>query len=284
MKTTSMSQELQKTANSNNSLTQYNGQNSLIGDWIKTDTELAIANTYAEKKIGDFTREDMTKLVEIMAQWRILLGVTSEPTEQELIIICQFMYDNFKKFTLADVRLAMNWAIGGRLDVGFVTQKNISSYYVSRVMNAYDEYKRHIFNNMMHEREKYRQRQEIDKPRPQTQQEKAETFKEFVVSMYRAYQNGGMLYDVGDSLYDWIKRTGQLNPTKEEIKAAVDYGRERYMEEMREKNLRQQLTEAIEKKDKEERQKKFAREYVIRLYFERMTLGEIMKKIELTQF
>lgn len=279
-----MSQELQKTTNSNNSLTQYNGQNSLIGDWIKTDTELAIAKTYAEKRIGDFTREDMTKLVEIMAQWRILLGVTSEPTEQELIIICQFMYDNFKKFTLADVRLAMNWAIGGRLDVGFVTQKNISSYYVSRVMNAYDDYKRHIFNDMMAEREKYRQRLEIDKPRPQTPKEKAETFKEFVVSMYRAYQNGGMLYDVGDSLYDWIKRTGQLNPTKEEVQAAVEYGKEKYSEVMRERNLRQILSEAVDNKTKEEQQKKFAREYIIRLYFERYTLGEIIKKIELTQF
>jgi hypothetical protein len=279
-----MSQELQKTTNSNNSLTQYNGQNSLIGDWIKTDTELAIAKTYAEKRIGDFTREDMTKLVEIMAQWRILLGVTSEPTEQELIIICQFMYDNFKKFTLADVRLAMNWAIGGRLDVGFVTQKNISSYYVSRVMNAYDDYKRHIFNDMMAEREKYRQRLEIDKPRPQTPKEKAETFKDFVVSMYKAYQNDSLLYDVGDSLYDWIKRTGQLNPTKEEVQAAVEYGKEKYSEVMRERNLRQILSEAVDNKTKEEQQKKFAREYIIRLYFERYTLGEIIKKIELTQF
>lgn len=279
-----MSQELQKVANSNNSLLQYNGQNSLIGDWIKTETELAIAKTYAEKKIGDFTREDMTKLVEIMAQWRVLLGVTSEPTEQELIIICQFMYDNFKKFTLADVRLAMNWAIGGRLDVGFVTQKNISSYYVSRVMNAYDDYKRHIFNDMMAEREKYKQRLEIDKPRQQTPKEKAETFKDFVVSMYKAYQKDSLLYDVGDSLYDWIKRTGQLNPTKEEVQAAVEYGKEKYSEIMRERNLRQILSEAVDKKSKEEQQKKFAREYIIRLYFERYTLGDIIKKIELTQF
>ena len=279
-----MSQELQKTTNSNNSLTQYNGQNSLIGDWIKTETELAIAKTYAEKKIGDFTREDMTKLVEIMAQWRILLGVTSDPTEQELIIICQFMYDNFKKFTLSDVRLAMNWAIAGKFDVGFVTLKNINSYYVSRVMNAYDEYKRQIFNGFMEEREKMRRRQEIDKPRPLTNQEKAETFKDFVVSMYRAYQGEGLLYDVGDSLYDWIKRTGQLNPNKQEIQEAVEYGRRRFNEEMQEKNLKNLLTEAFDKKSKEDQQRKYAREYIIRLYFERMTLGEILRKIDVSQF
>lgn len=279
-----MSQELQKTTNSNNSLTQYNGQNSLIGDWIKTETELAIAKTYAEKKIGDFTREDMTKLVEIMAQWRILLGVTSDPTEQELIIICQFMYDNFKKFTLSDVRLAMNWAIAGKFDVGFVTLKNINSYYVSRVMNAYDEYKRQIFNGFMEEREKMRRRQEIDKPRTLTNQEKAETFKDFVVSMYRAYQGDGLLYDVGDSLYDWIKRTGQLNPNKQEIQEAVEYGRRRFNEEMQEKNLKNLLTEALDKKSKEDQQRKYAREYIIRLYFERMTLGEILRKIDVSQF
>ena len=119
---------------------------------------------------------------------------------------------------------------------------------------------------------------------PQTPKEKAETFKDFVVSMYKAYQNDSLLYDVGDSLYDWIKRTGQLNPTKEEVQAAVEYGKEKYSEVMRERNLRQILSEAVDNKTKEEQQKKFAREYIIRLYFERYTLGEIINKIELTQF
>ena len=89
-------------------------QNVLIGDWIRNDTEIAVAQTFSEKRIGSFDREDMAKLVEVMAKWRVLLGVNNDSSETELIVICQFVYDNFKKFTLMDIKLAMNWAVSGK--------------------------------------------------------------------------------------------------------------------------------------------------------------------------
>ena len=279
-----MSQEIQKNQQSKNSLIQYNQPSSIVGDWIRSDDEYAVALTYAEKKIGDFKREDMTKLVELMAQWRLLLGVTSESTEQELIVIVQFMYDNFKKYTLADVRLAMNWAISGKTDVGFVTQKNISSFYVSKAMKAYDDEKRGIYNQMMAERDKYLSRmQEINKPKI-TPLQKAESFKEMIVGMYDSVQMGGIFYDIGDMVYNWLKRTGQLKPSKEQIDAAVRYGQDRYYQEKEEKSLRQKLTDTIDPMDKEKKQKKYAREFIIMQYFTVKTIGEIVDKIHSSQF
>lgn len=263
---------------------QSTEQNKLIGSWIRNDAERAVALTYSEKRIGDFTREDMTKLVEIMAQWRVLLGVTSDPTEQELIIICQFMYDNFKQYTLADVRLAMNWAIAGKLDIGFVSQKNISSYYVSRAMNAYDEAKRHIFNNLMEERERHLSRQiELEKSKP-TPQEEAESFKGYAVSLYKSYNDGTNWYDISDIFYNWLKRTGQMNPTQKEIAEAVQYGKTRYMEDRQGDSLKDKLTKTVEPQKKEEQQRKYAREYMIRLYFDKTPLGKIVDKINPSQF
>lgn len=263
---------------------QSTEQNKLIGSWIRNDAEKAVALTYSEKRIGDFKREDMTKLVELMAQWRVLLGVTSDPTEQELIIICQFMYDNFKQYTLADVRLAMNWAIAGKLDVGFVTQKNISSYYVSKVMNAYDEAKRQIFNSFMEEREKHLSRQnELEKPKP-TPQEEAESFKGYAISLYKSYQDGISWYDISDIFYNWLKRTGQMNPSQKEVAEAVEYGKRKYMEDRQNDNLKDKITKSIEPQKKQDQQKKYARQYMIQLYFDKTPINVLVEKIKPSQF
>ena len=281
-----MSNELQKTP-LNSSRAVSTRQNKLIGDWIQNDLELEIAKTYEHKKIGDYTKEDMTKLVELMAHWRLLLGVTTESTEMELVVICQFVYDNFKKFTLPDIRMAMNWAISGKIDIGFVSQKTLSSYYVSKVLNAYNEEKRHIFNDMMERRERHLQRLSLDTKPEVTNVEKANSFKEMLVSIYQSHHEGRAFYDFNDFIYNWLKRTGQLQATQEDINAAVFYGQEKYREERRQQNavnILRQLSNLDTKDNKEEKQKKYAREYMIKKYLDKYTLGEIVSKIKPDQF
>lgn len=262
-------------------------QNKLIGDWIKNELELEIAKTYEHKKIGDYTKEDMTKLVELMAHWRLLLGVTTDSTEMELVVICQFVYDNFKKFTLPDIRMAMNWAISGKIDIGFVSQKTLSSFYVSKVLNAYNEEKRHIFNDMMERRERHLQRMAVDTKPEVTNVEKANSFKEMLVSIYQSHREGRPFYDFNDFIYNWLKRTGQLQASQEDINAAVFYGQEKYREERRQQNavnILRQLSNLDTKDNKEEKQKKYAREYMIKKYLDKYTLGEIVSKIKPDQF
>ena len=251
---------------------QSSEQNKLIGDWIKDENEYQIALTYSEKKIGEFNRDDMTKLVEVMAQWRLLLGVTSDSTEAELIVICQFVYDNFKKFSLSDIKLAMNWTIAGRVEVGFVSQKNISSYYVSRALNGYEEVKRSIFNRMMEERNRYLNRLEDQKSKKivETPEEKADGFKEFILSMYNQHINGGVFYDLGDMVYDWLKKTNQLDRNAEVINAAIKFGHEKLMEEKMSAKFKNKLYDAIDEASDERKKKKYAREYMIRKYFDKV--------------
>mgnify|MGYP007090091109 CR=1 FL=1 len=283
--TIKMKNEVVKKAD--NQLSSSFKNNKLLGDWIQNETEHAIALTYSEKKIGDYNREDMTKLVELMAQWRLLLGVTSESTEAELIVICQFVYDNFKKFTLSDIRLAMNWAISGKTDIGFVSQKSISSFYVSKAINAYEDYKRQIFNDLMERRERYLQRNNVNQPVEPTPEEKANTFKDLIVGMYKSHKNGQAFYDFGDFVYNWMKSTNQLKASPEEVNAAVFYGQEKYRAERRGEvaaNIMKNLINNDVPDNKEQRQKKYAREYMIMKYFEKHTIGEIISKIHPNQF
>lgn len=280
--------EIQKTTPSKNSLSLSNQPNKLIGEWIQNESEYQVALTYGEKRIGNFGREDMTNLVELMAQWRIHLGVTSDPTEQELIIICQFVYDNFKTFTLADIRLAMNWAIAGKIDLGFISQKTFSSFYVSKAINAYSDQKRHHFNTLMERREQQLRRSEIENKKELTPLEKADEFKTLIVSMYQGYRSGGIFYDFGDFIYDWLKNTKQIDQSdKSNIQAAVVYGKEKYRKEKQKNNvavLARAVAPKKEPENQEQMEKKYAREYIIIQYFEKYSLGEIIQKIKPEQF
>jgi len=281
-----MSNEIQKATQSSNSLERSSGQSKLIGDWITNEAEYSVARTYEGKRIEDFNHEDMKKLVEVMALWRHHLGVTSDPTEQELIVICQFVYDNFKRFTLADIRLAMNWAIAGKIDVGFVTQKNISSYYVSKALNAYGEAKRSIYNELMENRDRILERRSLEKSVQHTPAEKANQFREYIVSLYQGYKQGGYFYDIGDFAYNWLKKTNQLKLSKEHIDAAVAYGKQA-ASKIRQADAGSAaalLRQSIAKESREQSEKRLAREYILMQYFDALSLPQIIDRISIKDF
>jgi hypothetical protein len=260
--------------------------NRLIGDWIKNDTELAIANTMSEKKIKEFNREDMAELVSVMGQWRLLLGVTGDSTETELIFICQFIYDNFGKFTLSDVRIAMNWTISGKVDVGYVTQKNISAYYISKALQAYENKKIEIINEIAINKERLESRYE-DK-RELTPEEKAKSFKEYLIMIYESYKENGKFWDGPEYIYKWLKETGQVNPTKDEINEAVIFGYQKLMKEKEEdafeKTFKNINKEKLSLEDSEARKKKYAREFIVCKIFDSVELYDLLKKINIQYF
>lgn len=259
-----------------------------MGEWIKNEDQLAIAKTYSQKPIGQFSREELQYLVEVMGTWRILLGASTDPTEHELIIITQFVYDNFKKLTIPDIQLAMNWAISGKTDLGFVSTKIISSFYVSKAINAYLVLKKEILQSIAEEKDKYLRIKEIEesKNKKPTPEQKAQIFKEHIASLYESHKKGIPWFDFGDIVYEWIKKTGQLNRNPEVIQKAIKYGEDRYLAERRGENMKGSLQDALINYGgkKEQRQKKYARQYMVMIYFDQLSLPEIINKINISQF
>jgi hypothetical protein len=225
----------------------------------------------------------MKKLVEVMARWRVLLGVTTEPTDTELIVICQFVYDNFKNYTLEDIKLAMNWAISGKTEVGFVTQKTISSYYVSRALNAYDALKRQLYNKLMEERSNHLRKLEADTKAEFTPEQKAENFKSLILELFDSYQKGGFFIDYGDMVYNWLKKTRIITITNELVNEAVKYGKDQFLEE-RKKEAEKRILKAIEPSSRDYREKKLARHYIVLHFFKNTDLQQIIKSIKPEQF
>lgn len=272
-----------------NSLSQLNKQNSLIGNWIENETELEIVKTFSNKKIGQFTKEDMAELVELMAKWKVLLGAVNEATSSELILICQFIYDNFKKFTLEDIRIAMNWAISGKIDMSFVSTKTISALYVSKALQFYEEEKKNIINKVAVEKAAYERKQSLENPTPVSAEEKANIFKTLLIDVYTNYKEKQHFVDFKDFVYNWLKTNKILVPTKKDVADAMVYGETKNREcknlESKDKKELISFTKYFESQDDEYRKKKFARQYIVMKFFDKINnFQELLSHIKIEQF
>ena len=280
-----MNNQLAK-ANLQNSISQYKGQNLLIGDWIKNESDLLIVQTFSEKRIADFNKEDMKGLVEIMGKWRFLLGVQSESSDTELVYICQFIYDEFKKFTLSDIRMAMNWAISGKIDMTFVSQKTLSAAYVSKAIQAYEDEKRAIIKRISYDKESYERNKQRDEPLKVTPEEQANTFLTILLDAYKKYKESGIFYDLGDFIYNWMKNNKIANITKEVVNDAMIYGETRFREfkEEQKHEAGMRRIKIMNAGNDDFHKKKFAREYIIRKFFDKVEFDQLVKLVKVEQF
>jgi hypothetical protein len=272
------------TTQSNNSLTQFSKQNPLIGNWINDDNELAIAKTFDDKRLKDYNAEDMVRLVEVMAKWRLLLGVTSDVSSAELTFICQFLYDNFKNITLSDINLSMNWAISGKIEIGFVSQKTISSFYVSKALLAYSEQKKKIVEDILYKKERHEIRESNSRVVELNAEKRANNFKDYLIAVYNNYEDMGVVNDLGDMVYKWLKKSEILITTPELVSNALVYGNEKYIEERQNESLIGIINKVVDTFTEENRKKKLARAYIISTIFSKMTLQELILKIKISHF
>jgi len=262
---------------------QQKKPNSLIGNWIVNTEEYNIASTLSEKRVGDFNREEMGQIVDLMANWRLMLGVTNEVTQEELVFITQFIYDNFKYLALRDLQYAKDWAIMGKTDVGFVTQKTFSSYYVSKCINAYELEKRRIINEISHRKERYETKKAINKPSQVSPQEKANSFKDYLLTLYKSFIDDREYVDIGDMVYNWAKENNLLSLNPREVDAAMLYANERIREyKISEKSVSTSLN--LLPTDEETRKKKYARIYILNNMFRKYAISELISKINLDYF
>jgi hypothetical protein len=252
-----------------------------LGDWIKNAEELAIVKTFDEKQIKDYNSSDMAGLVDLMAQWRLLLGTTSEVTAEELTFICQFLYENFGHLCFSDIRFSMMWAISGKIDLGFVSQKTLSSFYISKAINAYMDNKAEMVNRIAEAKLRHESSKPVKKLTPT---EKANNFKSHIITVYKDYKEDGTLIDFGDMVYKWLKKSGCINPTPADIDEALTIGNNKYIAERQEESLKNIVLQTVNPKTENYLKRKYAREYLIKKYFDKTDIIQIVKRISPTQF
>jgi hypothetical protein len=265
---------------------QYQGISTISSSLVaiaKNSEELAVAKTMAEKKISQFNKSDMAGLVSLLGQWKVLLGSNTEISDAELIFVCQFIYDNFGRFTLSDIKITMQMAVCGKLNIEYVSQKTISGLYISKCLNSYEEYKARIINELAYKKQKHENQLSIEASKNATQEQKATIHKEYLVSMYNSYKNNGVINDYGDFIYKWMKQESILAPNNQDVTDALAAAQERLTKE---RNLDISIGNKLkpEEKSDEEKKKRFAREFLVMRIFESNDIIELLKLVKLEYF
>jgi len=258
--------------------------NNLIGDWIKSEDHLIIAQTFSEKKIAQFNKNDMAQLVDAIAKWQVMLGLGSDSTEQELVFICQFIYDNFGSLTLADINTASNLVVSQKIILEYTSQRKITALYVSKSLNAYTEYKTNLYNEILANKRKHLEKLEDSKVRVLTPSEKANDFKNHIIAMYKNYEQDGWTIDFGDFVYEWMKKLNLINNAI--VPQALAYAETRYIDDKKNPNsFAMQVKMGLNNIESIKFQKKkYAREYVVNNFFQHNDILDIIQLIKIDQF
>jgi hypothetical protein len=91
-----------------------------------------------------------TKLREAMRYAMVKIGLRGAnfPKGIEKSLLLQHVYENFGDLTPAEIRIAFDWAIDDRLELGpdgFNCFENFSCAYVSKILKAYLKRKQKVF-------------------------------------------------------------------------------------------------------------------------------------------
>ena len=261
---------------------QLRQQNPLRGDWVKSKQDEIVVATYDEKKIGSYDTEDMKKLVELVGKWRFLIGATSDAKDTELIIACQFIYDHYSHLTIADVEQAMVLAVKDTFDIK-MSLRTISTAYISKCLNGWEEIKRKAVNDIAEAKERYMREQSYKVEL--SVERKMAIHKDFIVDLYNKFKSTGQLYDFGDIVYDWLRNKARvIAPSKETVDKAMAYANERMIELRQQESLEfKKMTKSYGLND-EDKKKKFAREYILKDYFNRFSLQSVLTLIKPEHF
>jgi hypothetical protein len=128
---------------------------------LKTGNPLVVA--LQSPKIITATAEDISQALRYVMV-KVGLRATNFPNALEKEILLKHIQENYGGHTVAEIRLAFEMAIAGKLEVDANCYENFSCLYFSNVMNAYRKWAKEEYKESVREegREKEVDRVTID--------------------------------------------------------------------------------------------------------------------------
>ena len=210
-------------------------------------------------------------MIDILAKWRWSVGISANQDEddlaKELSMLFVFIKENFSNLTIKEIDLAINLSLTNKLNCDVNAYNSFSPLYVSRILNAYIEYKKQNVEKIKERKDLVEKRNMIEKK--VTPEEKYESMLELITYFYDKFKEEGKINDIFNTLYGYFKRVNLLKELpKELIDEALEYGKKMSAEETQGLFLIKSVT----KPDKEMLQKRYARNFVVQRIFADNTL------------
>ena len=198
---------------------------------------------------------------------------------KELTLLASFVFENYQNITYEEISLAINLSLTNKLDCDVRTFNSFSPMYVSRILNAYQEYKRGLYNDLMRKKETLDNKLLMEK-KP-TPKEKMDGVIDLIRYFYEGYKDKGIINDHFNTLYNFFRRTNKLNPSKEVVNEALEYAKIKVVEHNNEFG---DFVYGKEKPNKENLEKKYARNYCVQKLFDNINIDEFIKTIKIEEF
>jgi len=230
--------------------------------YAKTNEELTIVRAIEESEfIGNL--KDFSKIIDVVAKWRMYIGMPKQDISEELSVIASFIGMTYKHLTLKEVELAYHLsAIRVLDDVEF--HGYFSPMYVGKVIDAYLYYRKKNLADAIRRKETEEWKQADKKNRP-TPEKQAEDWKEMVEDFYKKYKETGEIEDVFNLCYDYFRNKSKiLKISKETLDEAMIYGQEKADKKKKNSNpfIRSFTENSIEKE-----RDRWAKNYCVQKFF-----------------
>jgi hypothetical protein len=272
---------------SQNYLTPQQKQKTSLLEVVKNQEEYDFVNAMATMPLNmmkELEPKTHESVIDLLGKWRWMSGVSSVNQDEdeiatELALISKFVMNNYDSLSLEEISLAIDLSLVDKLNCDVRTFNTFSPMYVSRILNAYIEYRRRMYNELSLLKERKEEEKELS--RKPTPQERRDGMVEFIQYLYDKHKANEEFEDLFSTVFFFLKRTNRITLSKEDISEALEYGNHRaneYVLTHFDKALKS------EKPDKENLKKRFARHYSLQKFFDRIDINALISSIETKEF
>jgi hypothetical protein len=151
--------------------------------------------------------------------------------------------------------------------------------YVSRILNAYKEYKKPIIKDILERKEKAIKDKELEKV--YTPNEKMDSMVDLIKYFYEENTNKGYISDHFTTLYNYFRKTNMLKSVPNLISEAKEYGKIKAQE-----HINDYFADFLsnDKPNIELLQKRFARNYCVQWFFNNNDINSILAMVNINHF
>jgi hypothetical protein len=223
-------------------------------------------------------------LIDVLAKWRWMSGINTYNQDEnevakELVLLSQFIINNYSDINLDEISLAIDLSLTNKLDVDVRTFNTFSPMYVSRILNAYKEYKKPIIKDVLERKEKAIKDKELEKVL--TPEEKMESMIDLIKYFYEQNKTEGYINDHFTTLYNYFRKTNKLKGVPNLVNEAKEYGKNKAQE-----HINDYFADFIsnDKPNVELLQKRFARNYCVQWFFNNNDINIILAMVTINDF
>jgi hypothetical protein len=240
--------------------------------FTRNETEKRFLSSLNDKTIEHYkTKEDYTRLIQVVTKWRIMLGLSKDMSEEELKINVQFIKNSYGKLTAKEIELAIDLSLQGYLGVDAQPYGNFSPLYISKILNAFVDKHNEQINALLQRKRQAEidaKRNEVDRRTPM---EIADSVKNFITDWGKRVRENDRYYgDYNHSVWNFLNAGGFIEPDDDTLKAAKEFAdaEHRKTEELESRNVFMKAMRGFQKEQEVKKRKEmYGRFYVMRAFF-----------------